>query len=92
MLACLAAYGDGGNDKDARDHRREVLAISSECAVYCTRIKVPYYGYSEKNTLGVLGCTFNPKEFKSGVCPDGGKYVHFPFYRYPSNDPLTPKK
>lgn len=88
----LAACGGGGNDKDARDNRREVLAISSECAVYCKRIKVPYYGHSEKNPVGVLGCTFNPNAIKSGVCPDGGKYVNFPFYPYPSNDPLTPKK
>jgi RHS repeat-associated protein len=88
----LAACGGGGNDKDARDNCREVLATSSGCAVYGTRITVPFYDHSEKNPAGVIACTFNPNDIKGGICPGGGKYVNFPFYPYPSNDPLTPKK
>jgi RHS repeat-associated protein len=88
----LAACGGGGNDKDARDNCREVLATSSGCAVYGTRITVPFYDHSEKNPAGVIACTFNPNDIKGGICPGGGKYVNFPFYPYPSNDPLTPQK
>jgi hypothetical protein len=88
-----AACGRFSRDLIGRDMCRDKLASRSGCTVFGTKMLIPYFDHDDKDSkANVIACTLDPNE--SGKrCPRGnGVFVNFPFYPYPSSDPLTPSK